>query len=220
MPRPRMFLLPGFALDARVFEPMSLPKDRIVMPDLIPLRPYDTLATYAERLLQEAGCQKGDLIAGVSLGGMLALEGARFFQSPRVALIASAVHPSFLRLGWRALCHVAPNAPDALIAGVFSNMPRVLRRLGLFDDSSRDLLTSIMCSFPPELLRRLPPLIATWPGYIPTCPLYRFHADSDWMFRFDGQGEQIKLIKGVNHLLPISHPQETREFLLRFLDEP
>lgn len=219
MPKPRLFLITGFALDKSAFSKLDLPRDRVRTLDLIAVQPGDTLATYACRLIDATDYAPTDWIGGVSLGGMLALEIARMRGSRGGVLIASATHPRFVRGIFRALATVAPEAPEGFIRLIFGAVPRTLYRLNMMKKEDRDALAIVMSRFPIALLRRLPPLIMGWPGCLPKVPIYRLHTTGDWMIRFDGVGQTVKIIPGRNHLLTVSHPQICSTFLGELLDQ-
>jgi pimeloyl-ACP methyl ester carboxylesterase len=217
MPSPRLFLITGFALDASAFSLLHLPPNRVRCLDLIPMEPGDTLAIYASRLIRQTDYQATDILGGVSLGGMLALEAARQHGTRALALIASATEPQFIRTVFRALSYVAPEAPEEFLRLVFGGVPKTLHRLGMMSDANRDMLAKVMAAFPIALLQRLPPMILAWPGCQPVAPLHRLHSSGDWMIRFDGRGQCDGLLPGRHHLLTVSHPRLCRDFLMGIL---
>ncbi len=218
MIKPRLFLITGFALDRNAFSKLDLPKQRVQYLDLIEVEPGDTLATYANRLIAATDYGPRDWIGGVSLGGMLALEIARLRGTRGAVLIASATHPRFVRGIFRALATVAPEAPEAFLRLIFGAVPRTLYKLNMMNKTDRDALARVMSRFPISLLRRLPPIIMGWPGCVTKAPLYRLHSTGDWMIRFDGLGQTMKIIQGRNHLLTVSHPQICSDFLMEILN--
>jgi pimeloyl-ACP methyl ester carboxylesterase len=216
---PRLFLITGFALDSRAFSLLHLPENRVRYLDLPEVEPGDTLSRYALRLIDATDYQPKDAIGGVSLGGMLALEIARLRGAASISLLASCTHPRYIRLPFHALSQVAPEAPEPLLRAVFGQIPQTLHRLGMMTEANRQMLAGVMAAFPLRLLRYLPPMIMAWPGCPASVPLHRLHSEGDWMIRWDGQGISGPLVKGRHHLLPVSHPQLCREFLLARLAE-
>src|SRR4051812_14290579 len=111
----RVFLITGFALDKRAFALMDLPPESYHVLDLIPIRHGETLREYARRFASEIGLSPGDVIGGVSLGGMLALEMAKVVDVAGVILIASATHPRYIRERFMIWCPLAKWVPEFLI---------------------------------------------------------------------------------------------------------
>jgi pimeloyl-ACP methyl ester carboxylesterase len=214
----RLFMITGFALDTRAFSLLNLPADRVRYLGLPDIEPGDSLARYAQRLIDSTDYRPEDAIGGVSLGGMLALEIARQRGAASLSLIASCLHPRSIRTPFNALSYVAPEAPEPFLRGVFGQVPETLYRLGMMTEANRHMLAGVMAEFPLRLLRYLPPMIMAWPGCPATAPLYRLHSERDWMIRWDGQGEAMPLIRGRHHLLPVSHPGLCRDFLLARLE--
>lgn len=215
----RVFLITGFALDKRAFDPLRLPTDRFVLFDLVPPLPGEDLPEYARRMGREMGVGPGDVVGGVSLGGMLSLEIAKDVGTRAVILIASATHPRHIRKRFLMWSHLAPHAPDALIQRIFAAVPRVLKWQNMLTPPGQALLNDIMTAFPPALLRALPPMMRCWKGCPPAVPLRQLHSDGDWLIRPNGDPTSLKLLKGRNHLLTVSHPEEVRKFLLKVYEE-
>lgn len=208
----RIFLITGFGLDGRAFAPLDLPGDFHAV-DLIAVRRGETLAAYALRLAAQMGLEAGDVVGGVSLGGMLALEMAKAKGCRGVILIASCIHPRHIRRRFLWLSYVAPWVPESLIHRAFQLIPLALRWQNLLTPDGQKLLNDIMGAFPPRLLKTLPPLIRRWPGCLPTTPVRRIHSTGDWMIRPAGEPPPV-LLQGKNHLITVSHPAEVRRFLL------
>lgn len=214
----RVLLITGFALDRRAFTRLDLPPEFETF-DLIPVRPRERLRDYAMRMAGEIGLKPGDIIGGVSLGGMLALEMARAVEVRGALIIASATHPRHIRKRFRWLCPLAPFFPDFIIRRVFRLVPTVLARQRMLDPPDQALLADIMGHFPPALLRALPPMIAGWEGCRPPARFRHLHSTGDWLIRPAGDPQTLTLLKGRNHLLTVSHPREVREWLIRSVRE-
>ncbi len=211
----RVFLITGFALDKRAFSPLNLPSDPYRLVDLIPVQKGESLAQYARRLGKELGVKAGDVVGGVSLGGMLALEIAAATPGIQgVILIASCVHPKFIRRRFANLAFLAPYVPEWLIRRIFTLIPTVLKFQKMLSPSGQALLADIMGKFPPALLKAFPTLIMSWPGRRPPENFRQLHAEGDWMIKPDGPKENLVTLPGKNHLITVSHPKETREFIL------
>jgi pimeloyl-ACP methyl ester carboxylesterase len=212
----RIFLITGFALDKRAFSPLGLSDERFRFVDLIPARAGETLRDYALRLGDSLGAGKDDVIGGVSLGGMLALEIAKARGARGLILIASCTHPRFVRKRFLLLSPLAKLLPEPLISRIFTLVPWVLRRQNMLSPSGQALLADIMGHFPPALLKAMPMKVLRWSGCEPAAPLRQIHSEGDWMIRPNGNP---LLLKGRNHLVTVSHPEEVRRFLLEAAEE-
>nr|WP_262904537.1 alpha/beta hydrolase [Hymenobacter lucidus] len=96
-------MLPGLGADERVFRDLLplLDGEAHVLSWLLP-EPHETLAHYAARLAERIPSEQPCLVAGVSFGGIVALEIGRLRPRARPVLISSvpsaAALPALLRL--------------------------------------------------------------------------------------------------------------------------
>jgi pimeloyl-ACP methyl ester carboxylesterase len=216
----RIFLITGFALDKRAFNPLNLPKDTFTTCDLIPVEKGETFNSYALRMAKSMDLQKGDIIGGVSLGGMLALEIAKYFSVRGVILIASCNHPKMVKKRFLFWSRFSPYFPDFLIRRIFLTIPAILKFQNMLNPDGQALLTDIMGHFPIPLLKSLPPIIRKWEGSeIP--PKFRhIHAAKDWMINAPiATSSDFQIIPGHNHLITVSHPNEVRAFILKAVED-
>lgn len=219
----RIHLITGFGLDKRAFAPLDLPPERFVLYDLIPPLPRETLKEHALRMAEgmalASGFGPGDVIGGISFGGMLALEMAKSLKPKGLVLIASSTHPRHIRKRFLIWSHVAPYAPDFLIKRVFALIPWVLKRQNMLTPEGQSLLNDIMTAFPADFLRGFPPKIRKWEGCPPAVKLRQIHSEGDWLIRLNGKPEDLTVVKGRNHLITVSHPEAVRKFLMDAYEE-
>lgn len=215
----RVFLITGFALDKRAFARMDLPPETYRTQDLIPVLPGETLRAYALRMAKEIGLAPGDVIGGVSLGGMLALEMAGAVDVAGVILIASATHPRFIRKRFKIWAPLAKWVPESIIRRVFTLVPRILALQNMLSPPDQALLADVMGRFPPKLLKAFPGMILGWPGCKPPARFRHIHAEGDWLIRPVGDPATLTLVPGKNHLITVSHPREVRDFVMRAAED-
>lgn len=100
-------MIPGLAADKRVFRHIRLPEgfEQHCMDWEIP-DPGDTLPAYAAKMAAQIKADEPFILAGLSFGGMLAVEIARMLKPEKTILIASIPHhtqlPPYYRLAWKA----------------------------------------------------------------------------------------------------------------------
>ena len=214
----RVFLITGFALDKRAFDFMRLPEDTFRALDLIPVRKGESLREYAKRMAAEIGLAPGDVIGGVSLGGMLALEMAKVVDVLGVVTIASATHPRFIRKRFKMWAPIASSVPDAIIRRIFALIPRILALQNMLKPEGQALLADIMGRFPPSLLKAFPMMIMRWPGCEPPARCVHIHSDGDWLIRPNGGPSSLNILPGRNHLITVSHPEAVRDLVMRAVE--
>jgi hypothetical protein len=210
----RVFLITGFALDKRAFAFMNLPPETYRTLDLIPILAGESLRAYAGRMAAEIGLAPGDIIGGVSLGGMVALEMSRVVTVAGLILIASTTHPRHIRRRFRIWGPIAKWVPRSVIRRIFTLIPRILALQNMLSPPGQALLADIMGKFPPELLQTFPMMILRWPGCEPTVPYRHIHSQGDWLIRPAGDPAYLTLLPGRNHLITVSHPRAVRELVM------
>ena len=208
-------MITGFALDRRAFSLMGLPDDVYQTLDLIPVRKGESLREYALRMAGEIGLEPGDVIGGVSLGGMLALEMAKAVDVLGVVVIASATHPRFIRKRFKMWAPIAAWVPEAVIRRIFTLIPRILALQNMLSPEGQALLADIMGKFPPSLLKAFPMMIMRWPGCVPPARFRHIHSDGDWLIRPNGDPATLTILPGRNHLITVSHPQAVRDLVMQ-----
>ncbi len=215
----RVFLITGFALDKRAFALLDLPTDKYQLVDLIPVVKGESLSDYALRLSQSMGVQPGDIVGGVSLGGMLALEMAKTVKVGGIILIASCTHPRYIKKRFLTFAPLAPLVPDFLIRQIFLMIPTVLKWQNMLTPTGQALLADIMGKFPPSLLKALPPMMRNWSGCNPPDKFRHLHSESDWLINPADGEKGLRIIPGKNHLITVSHPKEVRSFIIETVEE-
>lgn len=109
----QLILLPGLGADWRLLEPQRQAFPQLVVPAWIPPQKNESLRHYAARMAETVSPSRdGPLIlGGVSLGGMLAYEMARYLKPDALVLIASCRTRRGLRLVYRGARWLLPLVP-------------------------------------------------------------------------------------------------------------
>ncbi|MFZ1934503.1 MAG: thioesterase domain-containing protein, partial [Thermoguttaceae bacterium] len=78
----QLILLPGLGADHRLLEPQRAAFPQLIVPPWIPPRKHESLPQYAERMAQTVAPPHDVplVLGGVSFGGMLAYEMARWLK--------------------------------------------------------------------------------------------------------------------------------------------
>ncbi len=214
----RVFLLPGYALDSRAFKRLDLPIPPFHLVDFIPVRSGDTLTTYASRLADDIGFTPEDIIGGLSLGGMIALEIARLRGARKVLLMSSCSRVEDIRPFFRFAARFAPFIPVRLAKSAYPLVVLALKFKKVFAKNSETLLYGMVENFPDSLMKRFPRMMLDWKGASPHCPVLRLHSQGDWLIRPAGSPSELTLLPGGHHLISLSHAEEVRRFLLQAVE--
>jgi pimeloyl-ACP methyl ester carboxylesterase len=85
----KIFLISGLGADTRLYNNIDLLDNEVVPVDWIEPHVTDTLATYAQKLINQYYIISGSIVIGTSLGGMIAIEMAKQVALNKVILISS-----------------------------------------------------------------------------------------------------------------------------------
>lgn len=136
-----VYLMPGLAASSLIFERIHLPEAvfEIHLLDWKMPNDYETLPQYAQRMAEEVKCENPVLI-GVSFGGILVQEMAKFLSVRKVIIISSAKsNAEFpLRMKLAKTTKAYKLIPTGLMQNValmakFSIGHKVSQRLKLYD---------------------------------------------------------------------------------------
>lgn len=116
-----LYLIPGLGADGRLFAPLLPHLPAAVQPRVLewlpPAAPHEPLAAYAARLAAPIAPAEDCWVAGVSFGGLVALEIGRLRPRARIIQISSLSAAELLPAQFKLLraLRVAPLAPPQLL---------------------------------------------------------------------------------------------------------
>lgn len=210
--QPRLILLPGLAADHRLFgrEVAAIPGAEA--PEWLEPKRRESLRDYAARWGEKLDLREPAVIAGLSMGGMVALEMAKAHGALRVGLIASCRSPGVVSAALKAVERAGQPLPNAVIeffkpaAGGFVGRGRI-------DPGGRSLLVEMVRSCPVTFLRFAGRAIMEWPGCEdPGVPVRHIHGNRDWVISHRKVRADV-VVPGGAHVLNMSHPEEVIGFL-------
>jgi pimeloyl-ACP methyl ester carboxylesterase len=85
----KVHFISGLGADERVFEYLSLPGIERIYIKWIPPRSGEAISQYARRLLPQIDTERDVILIGMSFGGLVAQEMARFISCKKVILVSS-----------------------------------------------------------------------------------------------------------------------------------
>lgn len=212
-----LILLPGLSASREVYQPQLMRFPDLIVPDWPkPLR-AETLSEYAERFAAILAPIGPCVLGGMSFGGMLAQEMARFLKPQGLILIATVRGPDELPLYAKAghsMRGLIPWLPVGLLQqltwflecpGVRSIFPlrRILARQ--FRDADRDLFRWSLDQ------------IVRWPDApVVTCPIWHIHGDRDRVLPASRTSPN-RIVPGGGHVLTLTHPSAVNDFIAECL---
>ncbi|MDH4227245.1 MAG: alpha/beta hydrolase [Deltaproteobacteria bacterium] len=138
----------------------------VCFPDWPRHRGERTLADVAKRVIADNNITSGDIVGGVSLGGMVALEIYKILKNPKVVLISSALGHNEISGRLRLLASLASVIPITPIQFLFG--------------ISGSGVLKMAASAEPSFIRAMAFAIFSWEGYKGTVvDIIRIHGDAD-----------------------------------------
>ncbi len=196
----KLYLLGGLGADERVFSFLDLNINTQVIRWIDPIR-NEGLSNYASRLLDQLDQTQQFSICGVSFGGMVALELAKYCNPEKVVLISSVQEDGQLPLGLKFLgkLGVLKWLPNFMIK------PPSFIMSFLFSARNKALLKQIIKDTSPRFIRWALEQITLWKHDDNAVQIKRIHGTNDRLIPL--RGGAIK-IEGGGHFMIVDHADE------------
>ncbi|MEO6071258.1 MAG: alpha/beta hydrolase [Chitinophagaceae bacterium] len=203
-----IYFISGLGADKRMFKNLSLPPQySLVYIDWIePLHEHEPLQSYCQRLAEGIDSSKDFVLVGLSLGGLAAIEIARFLKPKDIILISSIATkyelPWTFRVGrFFKLDQIIPlhllKTPSALLTWLF----------GAKTGEEKSLLKSVLVETTDTFLKWSVGQILYWNNKIRPEKLYHIHGTADKLLLCWQTKADIK-IRGGEHLMVLSKAGE------------
>lgn len=202
-----IYLFSGLGADSRVFESLDLGDWPTKVVEWRQPLPAETLARYAQRLVQEQMEVRADtILIGVSFGGMVAVEVARLINPAKVILISSA--KDFRELPWYYRWFGKLRL-DMLIPAWFLTFPTFFtyKAFGASSQKDRQLLRNILQHTDKRFLKWAIRQILSWQTLHKIENLVHIHGDNDRILPYRYARNAICIPNG-GHLMIVSQATE------------
>lgn len=203
----------GIAADESLAMPQKLAFPNLVVPGWPCPMERESLSSYCERLADDLRPINALAIGGISFGGIIGLEVARFLKPQCIILIGSLRSPNELPWRIRALRPFLPLLPWIPI----SWMQWLAAAVPLWSAP----LASIVKQFrqaDPLTLRWSILHILKWKGAPKLeCPIYQIHGDRDFVFPIS-LTRPDEVIRGGGHLISLTRSKQVNAFIRRCIE--
>jgi pimeloyl-ACP methyl ester carboxylesterase len=211
----QLVLLPGLGADHRMFAPQAAAFERLSVPAWILPRDREGLPEYAERFAESVHFSGSGprVLGGVSLGGMLAYEMARYVPADALVLIATCRTRRGLGHWRRLIGPIVPRAP----LGVFRFAQHLAPATTVFRRGrSRSMQRTLVRMFQEAdvaLMRWALGALLRWqPSRPAALPTFQIHGARDRVIFASGI-EADELIPDGGHLINLTHAQRVNAFI-------
>lgn len=214
----RIYLLPGFGADKRLFNVFRPDGAEVHCMDWILPHAEESLAAYAARLAGEIDTSVPFSIAGVSLGGMVALELSRLVPAQKIFLISSIKRhtemPWYYRLmGKMGLHKLFP--PSFLRKNAFLIRPF----FGRMNKKQYEVYKDMLLHTSEVFLRWGVSAILKWRNTEVPANLVHIHGTGDVVFPARYIRNYIP-VKGGSHYMIVTRAREVGRIVSSHLSQP
>ncbi len=196
-----VYLMPGMAANPSIFKHIELPQEQFeqhLLSWFVPKKGM-TLSAYAEEMSKQI-VHKNPVLIGVSFGGMLVQEMAKYINTKKVILVSSVKHESELpkRMLFAKYTKVHKLLPTGLVNNVellakYAFGETVTKRLELYEEylSVRDKY---------YIDWSIDQIVNWKPSYCPECMVH-IHGEKDNVFPISNINECIPVKNGTHTMI-------------------
>jgi esterase/lipase len=207
----KIFLLPGLGADCRLYQRIDLTGHDVECADWIEPDKNDTLASYAQKMVNHYHIEGNSIVIGTSLGGMVAVEIAKIVHPEKVILIScpKTVNemPAFLKV-----FRVVP-VYKFIPAKSFSSLGFLIRLVfGQMAQNGIWLFKDMLRKSSPTFSRWAMAAALHWDNMTIPTNLYHITGDKDLVFPSKNI-KNAEIIKGGEHTMVFEKADEVNKYL-------
>jgi pimeloyl-ACP methyl ester carboxylesterase len=216
--RPRVVLFSGLGADDRLVEPQRGIDADVEIRPWIPIIENEPLADYAKRMAAQIDPTPPFYLGGVSLGGMIALEVARYLPPRGMILLAACRSYRGIPWPYRWAGRLAWIAPLWLVQLGKLIMPHVRRLFGIENEQQLRFFIDMLHDADPRFIRWSIQAMLTWHGAPPVdVPYLSIHGDRDHILPLPLAGPVSYVIQGAGHVMNVTHSGEVNRVITHWL---
>lgn len=213
----KVFLVPGLGADERLFNHLDLSGFKVIPISWIPPDKTDTLKSYAQKLVEHYHIDKGSVVIGVSLGGILTTEIANLVPLKKAILISSvktaAELPWVFKLyRWLPLYQLLSEKQFKLLTTLAKPF------FGQFSEAEWALFKDMFYRTPASFMRWAIHAILSWKNTIVPPNLCHMVGNKDLVFNYR-RIKGAQLIEGGTHMMIFDKASEINPLIHQCLTE-
>jgi pimeloyl-ACP methyl ester carboxylesterase len=211
---PPIYLIPGMTADFPVYSRILRLLPNAIVAEYISPESNETLVGYASRMASRIPANS--FVAGVSFGGIVALEIARVLRPQGCILISSICKPAELPPWFRVWRALGGRRSNAFLETIGTAAALVSR----FACTSSTIRVSELAGAGGQWHRWATASVLDWQPDLEfkACPLLQIHGSADSTFPIRYINPDLT-VAGGRHALPISHPKETAAAIRSFVGQ-
>ena len=211
-----IYLFSGLGADKRVFENLSIEGYKLNFIEWTEPQKSETIEKYASGIAKQI-TTKAPVFIGVSFGGMMALEVAKFIKPAKLILISSAKSKSEIPFIYKLAgnLHVHQLIPASVLK---SANPFTYYFFGAKQKKTRQLLKQILNDTDPAFLKWAIDKIIKWENTVVPKNALHIHGSSDKILPLKRLKADIVIDAG-GHLMIVEQAKQISEEIINILSE-
>lgn len=218
--RPTLVLIPGLGVDGRLFNPQRSLDAHIITPAMPDPMEFESIGHYAHRLVRDIPRHDNLWIGGMSFGGMLALEAARYLNPRGVFLIASTRRGSAHAFLFQLLARFTSAIATSTIRTLLHSAPMLVRITGRPNRQQRKLLLMLVEDAHLKVTRwgARAAMNYVYTGGL-TCPIFQIHGEIDRLVPVQNVMPDV-VVKDAGHVVNVTHAAAVNDFIRARMRSP
>ena len=211
----KIYLIAGLGADTRVYNNIDLHDHDVIPVNWIESNEYDTLSTYAQKIIHQYNILPGSVVIGNSLGGMIAVEMAKLLPVKKAILISS-IKTSNETPWYFSLLRKLPIYK--LIPGkLFTSLGFMIKPLfGHMNAEDAWLFNDMLKNTSPVFIKWAMKAILYWRNETIPPNLYHITGNKDLVFSYK-RIHGATIVKGGTHIMIFDRAKEINKLLKRIL---
>jgi len=211
----RIFLIPGLGADCRIYKNIDLEDYDVVNVSWIDPDDNDTLASYAQKLIEKYQIGGGSIVIGNSRGGMLAIEIAKKIALNKVILISSikSIDEAPWYFDFFKTFHIYRAIPVKHLTLVEFVAEYTFG--GMTEDDQR-LFADMLKNTSPVFMKWAVEAILHWDNQIIPPNVHHISGDKDKVFPYKNL-KGATIVKGGTHVMIFNKANEINKWLKNIL---
>jgi esterase/lipase len=215
-----LYLIPGLGTDQRIFEslvPLLDKKAKIHYLNFIePLSVDEPLVDYSKRMATKITETNELIILGLSLGGMVATEVAKYFPNAKLIILSSMKHQDERPKGLlvlrklKAYSWLNPKVSRWLFV-------KLMKVFGMMTPKDQQIFKEMLYDSPDIHFNWARKAALLWDNQEYPKNFIHIHGTNDHIFPHKSLKTDVKLIQKANHSMVINQAKETADYINEFL---
>lgn len=212
----KVYLISGMGADERIYRNLKIDNAEVTYANWIEPDKKDTLADYAQKLINHYHITPGSVVIGTSLGGMISVEIAKKIYLRKAILISSIKTIKeepfyFTLLRWLPVYKLIPNKLIVKLGELAKPL------FGKMDSMEVYMFNSMLENTSPSFLKWSMGAVLKWKNKTVPENIYHIVGDNDYVFDHKKIKDAV-IVKGGTHIMVFDKAKEINQLIAKTLN--